>query len=243
LIINGKTALITGAGRRIGRSLAIALAERGAKIAVHYNSSAKDAQETIEVIRSMGGEAEVFHAELSDAIEVEHLVDLVSDKLGPFQILINNASKFGIGPLEMVTADEWDLYMAINVKAPFLLSKLMIKNLPFNENGKIINLNDWHKARAKRLAYGVSKAALSGLTRSLAMATAPLVQVNELALGAILSPVDRVDSVAGEDLDTSLGPAERMGSLNEVANATLGLITNDFITGETIHIDGGRHIR
>jgi pteridine reductase len=132
--------------------------------------------------------------------------------------------------------------MAVNFRAPFLLAQAMLKGLPADGAGKVINLNDWRTARAKRFAYGTSKAALSGLTRSLAVAMAPRVQVNELALGAILPPADTAPRLT-EQMETNLGPAGRMGALNEVTQAVLSLIGNDFITGETLHIDGGRHIQ
>ena len=233
---------MTGAGRRIGRVIALSLAEAGANVAVHYNTSRIDAEETVQTIRAVGGTAESFQADLSDYGRATGLADAVRSHFGSFDLLINSASAFGTGRFEETTKDEWDYYLAVNFTAPFLLSQCMFSGLPEDATGKVINLNDWRTARAKRFAYGASKAALSGLTRSLAVAMAPRVQVNELALGAILPPVDVVERPP-EEMETGLGPAGRMGTLNEVARAVLALVENDFITGETLHIDGGRHIR
>ena len=243
LKISGTTALVTGAGRRIGRALALALADQGARVAVHFNSSERDALETAEAVRAIGAEADIFQAELSDSRQVAELADRVAERFGGFQVLVNNASAFGAERLEALTVDEWDFYMAANVRAPFQLAQAMLKALPGDGQGKIINLNDWRTARANRFAYGVSKAALTGLTGSLAVAMAPRVQVNQLALGAILPPADIPLDRPPEDIETNLGPAGRMGTLNEVADAMIALIANDFITGETVHVDGGRHIR
>jgi pteridine reductase len=118
----------------------------------------------------------------------------------------------------------------------------MNEQLATGSPGKIINLNDWRKARPTRFAYGVTKSALSGLTRTLALSMAPNVQVNEIALGAILPPADIPIDRPRDKITINLGPADRMGSLNEVADAMMMLIKNDFITGETINVDGGRHI-
>lgn len=241
--ISGSTALVTGGGRRVGRAIAVALAEAGANVAVHYNHSAGDAAETVELARSMGVSADSFPADLADAGAAARLVDAVRSSLSDLSILINNASRFSPGRFENTSLEEWDNYMAVNFRAPFLLAQAMYGEMSAGQPGKVINLNDWRTARAKRFAYGVSKAALSGLTRSLAVAMAPNVQVNELALGAILPPADLVSEQPPGPQETKLGPAARMGTLNEVSGAVLSLIRNDFITGETLHIDGGRHIR
>ncbi len=239
--VAGSTALVTGAGRRVGRAIAVALAQAGAQVAVHYNRSDRDATETVEVARSFGARSELFKADLGDAGETVRLVGDVESSLGRISILINNASAFSKSTLNETSLDEWESYMAVNFRAPFLLAQAMQRSLLPDETGKVVSLNDWRTARANRFAYGVSKAALSGLTRSLAVAMAPNVQVNELALGAILPPADSLDET-GERV-AKAAPAGRMGTLNEVSGAVLALIENDFITGETLHIDGGRHVR
>ncbi len=246
---NGKVALVTGAGRRVGRALALALGDAGCRVAVHYGRSEKDAQETASLINSLapGSEAVVVQANLEDPAQVESLTSSVAEQLGPIEILINNASVFDRAGLEDVSTDDWDRHFAVNVRAPFLLAQTMRTQLAPNATGtstpgKIISLNDWRTARPSRFAYGVTKSALSGLTRTLALAMAPHVQVNEIALGAILPPADISMDRPREEIKIDLGPADRMGTLNEVADAVLMLVRNDFITGETINVDGGRHV-
>jgi len=144
--------------------------------------------------------------------------------------------------LKEISADHWDRHFAINVRAPFLLAQSMRAGLDNDSPGKIISLNDWRTARPDQFAYGIAKSALSGLTRTLALALAPHIQVNEIALGAILPPACIAVDRPREEIKIDLGPAGRMGTLNEVANAVLMLVHNDFVTGETINVDGGRHI-
>ena len=239
---NAKVALVTGAGRRIGRALALALGDTGCRVAVHYNHSEQDANETASLIKAMGNEAITVKADLEDPTQVEDLAAHVYEQLGSIEIMVNNASVFDKVGLKEVSAEEFDRHFAINVRAPFLLAKSMNEQLATGSPGKIINLNDWRKARPTRFAYGVTKSALSGLTRTLALSMAPNVQVNEIALGAILPPADIPIDRPRDKSAINLGPADRMGSLNEVADAMMMLIKNDFITGETINVDGGRHI-
>ena len=237
-----KVSLVTGAGRRIGRALALALGDTDCRVAVHYNRSEQDANETASLIKAMGKEAITVKADLEDPTQVEALAAHVNEQLGPIEIMVNNASVFDKVGLKEVSAEEFDRHFAINVRAPFLLAKSMNEQLATGSPGKIINLNDWRKARPTRFAYGVTKSALSGLTRTLALSMAPNVQVNEIALGAILPPADIPIDRPRDKIAINLGPADRMGSLNEVADAMMMLIKNDFITGETINVDGGRHI-
>ena len=239
--LSGSTALVTGGGRRVGRAIVVALAQAGANVVVHHNRSKDDADESVKIARSFGVKSEALQADLADSDAVQNLLEQATASVGPVNIIVNNASAFSKGTLTGTSVDEWDRYMAINFRAPFLLAKSMRNALGEAGHGKIISLNDWRTARADRFAYGVSKAALSGLTRSLAVAMAPNVQVNELALGAILPPADSLDET-GERVSKN-APAGRMGTLNEVTSAVISLIENDFITGETIHIDGGRHVR
>ena len=239
---SGKTALVTGAGQRIGRALAFALAESGAKVAVHYNSSESAAAETVSMVRAVGGEAEAFQADLADARQAYQLAARISRRYGPLHILVNNASLFGRQTVKDTTAADWDLYFAVNVRAPFLLAQAMAASLPAGSTGKVVNIGDWRTARRNRFTYGASKAALSGLTKSLAYALAPNIQVNEVALGAILPPADASPERPDQSRDTGATPAGRMGTLNEVAQAVLALVHNDYITGERIHVDGGRHV-
>ncbi|MBN4064788.1 SDR family oxidoreductase [Dehalococcoides mccartyi] len=240
---HGKVALVTGAGRRVGRSLALALGDAGCRVAIHYGKSEQDAQETASLIQSMGSEAITIQADLADPTQVESLAASVQEQLGSIEILVNNASIFDKIGLEDLSIEDWDRHFAINVRTPFLLAKAMQAQRTVDSPGKVINLNDWRTARPTRFAYGITKSALSGLTRTLALSMAPHVQANEISLGAILPPSDIPLDRLRSEIQIDLGPVDRMGTLNEVADAMMMLIKNDFITGETIHVDGGRHIQ
>ncbi|MBI4220141.1 MAG: SDR family oxidoreductase [Chloroflexi bacterium] len=235
----GRVALVTGAGRRVGRAIALALGRASAQVAVHYNTSREGAEETAGIIRKSGSRAELFQADLTLHSDVSGLVPAVVDGFGSLEILINSASIFRDVRLFETTVAEWDENFAVNVRAPFLLSQAMARSLD-GRPGKIINLNDWKNARPKRFAYGVSKAALSGLTRSLALALAPNIQVNEVALGAIMLPPGAPPGY--EEVLAKRAPAKRMGTPEEVADAVLWLIGNDYVTGETVRVDGGQHL-
>ena len=239
----GLTALVTGSGHRVGRALALALTEAGANVAVHYNTSDEAAAETVAALKMAGGRAEAFQADFTDAAEVERLFEAVDARMGPVQILANNAAKYERGELSSSAVEEWDRCMAVNVRAPYLLAKAMANALPEGLTGKIVNIGDSRTIRRERFVYGVSKAALRGLTVSLAESLAPAIQVNEIALGAVLQPIDtpRGDRPRMDRIE--YGPIKRMGTLNEVAHTMMWLIENDYVTGETVHLDGGRTIR
>ena len=237
------TALVTGAGHRVGRALALALAEAGANVAVHYNSSDEAAAETVAALEMAGGCAEAFQADFDDAAEVERLFESVDGRMGPVRILLNNSARYELGELSSSTVEEWDRCMAVNVRAPYLLSRAMANALPEGLTGKIVNIGDSRTNRRERFVYGVSKAALRSLTVSLAESLAPAIQVNEIALGAVLQPTDTPRGERPEMDQFDYGPIRRMGTLNEVAHAMMWLIENDYVTGETVHLDGGRTIR
>lgn len=237
--VSGHVALVTGAGVRVGRAIALALGAAGARVAVHYRSSEAEARAVAAEIAEAGGEADVFRAELSDRADVAALVPAVVDRFGSLAILVNNASVFRDLRLPETGEDDWDENLAVNLTAPFLLAQAMSRRLN-GAPGKIVNLNDWKTTRPKRFAYGVSKAALGGLTRNLAAALAPAVQVNEVALGAILLPPGAPPGY--EELLASKPPAKRMGTPEEVAAAVMALISNDYITGETLYVDGGQRL-
>lgn len=238
-----KVALVTGAGVRVGNVIARKLADSGARIAVHYRNSASEAREFVSDVNSAGGEADLFQADLADRAQVEALVPAVVERFGSLDILINSASVFRDRWLDETDDDDWDENLAVNVTAPFVLSRAMAKHID-DKPGKIISLTDWKTTRPKRFAYGVSKAALGGLTKSLAAALAPSIQVNEVALGAILLPVTAApeeDAELAEKL-ASRTPLGRLGTPEEVAQVVMTLIENDYITGETIYVDGGQRL-
>lgn len=247
--ISGTTALVTGAGRRIGRALALSLGESGADVVVHYNTSADAALKTVDTLRDMGVNAEAVGADLSDA---DGCAFLWSESLRLMRdvprIVINNASFYGRFSFSDTDSDIWDVAMNVNVRAPFLLTKSLASSLSDGVPGKVININDSRRVYRSRFAYGVSNAALSGLTRSLSVTLAPDIQVNEVLLGPTLPPVDTLES----DVDTNrdvrdrfamYGPSGRMGSLSDVCDAVKFLILNDHISGASLSVDGGLSAR
>lgn len=239
--LNGHVALITGGGKRLGRAIAEAILRRGASLAVHYGSSAKGAQEIVDLAQSLGHNAVALQADLADTGQVIGLVERAADALGQVNLLINNASIFEPLSLMDTTPEAWERHMAINLTAPFILSQAFAKQLG-DHPGSIVNLLDWRALRpgADHFPYTISKAGLAALTRSLAVALAPNVRVNGLALGAVLPP----ENDHG-DPDAALRgvPLPRWATLDEAVHALLFLLAGpDFITGEILHFDGGRQL-
>jgi pteridine reductase len=238
--LSGKTILITGAARRIGRSLALTAAHAGANIIIHHGHSPKLAAETLTEIQALGQDGHIISADLSDANQAADLL-YRANAYGPIHALVNNAAIFEPIGLMETTLDEWQKHIQTNLTSPFLLSQAFARELPEGEHGRIVNILDWRALRpgADHFPYTISKAALAGMTESMAVALAPRIQVNGLALGAILPPSDqKVTSSSPKDV-----PASRWASLEEVGQALLFLLSGpEYITGEIIHIDGGRHL-
>jgi len=236
----GKRVLITGAARRVGRSLALAVARAGADVVLHFNKSQSDAESLASEIDSLGRSAFLLPADLNDPAAVMGLVPRALES-GPLDALVNNAAIFEPLNWKNTRLDDWNRHLMINLTAPFLLSQAFAQTLPGGSSGRIVNLLDWRALRpgVDHFPYTISKAALASLTLALARALAPLVTVNGIALGAILPPSD------GEETDGILKqvPAGRWARLDEVDQALLFLLEGPaYITGEVIHLDGGRHL-
>ena len=236
--LNGKTILITGAARRVGKIFALACARAGADIVIHHAHSDAEADEVRNEIIGLGRQALVFKADLSDPSQAENLILLVNQS-APLHGLVNNAAVFGSLSLQNTSAEDWQKHLQINLTAPFLLSQAFAKQA--SEGARIINILDWRalRPRADHFPYTISKAALAALTKSLAVALAPHIVVNGLALGAILPPAD---GQAKSDIIKNI-PAGRWAEQDEIEQALLFLLTCPaYITGEIIHLDGGRHL-
>lgn len=238
--LKGHTLLITGAARRVGRSIALAAAAAGADILIHYGQSETEAATLKDEIHHLGQRAEILPADLNDPRQVDALMSNAL-KLARVDLLVNNASVFEPLTWESTTLADWNRNLMVNLTAPFLLSQALAKALKPGQSGRILNLLDWRALRpgSDHLPYTISKAALAALTRSLAAAFAPRITVNGLALGAILPPSD---GGAAENLLASV-PAGRWASLDEVDQAALFLLGGPaYLTGEIIHLDGGRRL-
>lgn len=242
--MQAQNVLITGAGRRIGRQLALAAAQAGANVAIHHHSSAEGAEQTAREIRSLGRKAITLCADLAQVDQLDALIEKAEEQLGHLTALVNNASVFEPLDWQTTTLADWERNLRINLTAPFILSQTFARHLPLGANGRIINILDWRALRpgADHLPYTISKAALAALTRSLAQALAPHITVNGLALGAILPPADQN---ANKNLSHVLlnVPAARWANLDEVTAAFIFLLYGpSYITGEILHLDGGRHL-
>ncbi|HZQ07385.1 MAG TPA: SDR family oxidoreductase [Anaerolineae bacterium] len=241
--LHGQVALVTGAGKRIGRAVALALAGEGATVAVHYHESAGDAQRVTALIRRRGGNAEIFGANLSNDAERVELVHQVNRTLGTVRILINSAARFDKGTFEDTSLEEWDANFAVNLKAVFHLSQLMAAQQNGRVRGNIISFTDWRGLRpgSDHFAYTVTKAALIAMTEAMALALAPRIHVNALALGAILPPPGATAAKIEQLIEET--PLKQFGSPRDVTNAVIYLLTaGTYITGAVIPIDGGRRL-
>lgn len=236
--LKGKTILVTGGARRVGRLFALACGRAGANVIIHHGHSPNEAESVKEEIASFGPRAWVLASDLSHPESVSQLIDRANE-LSPLYGLVNSASIFESLTVHDTTLDDWNRHLAINLTAPFLLSQAFAKHV--NE-GRIVNILDWRALRpgADHFPYTVTKSALAAMTKSLAVAFAPNITVNGLALGAILPPAGSPS--ASEKIIESV-PAQRWSDANEVEEALLFLLSGPaYITGEIIHLDGGRHL-
>jgi NAD(P)-dependent dehydrogenase (short-subunit alcohol dehydrogenase family) len=239
LPLNGKTILITGAARRLGRMFAIACAQAGADIIIHHAHSNDDAQTLASEINRLNRQAFIFQADLYDSSQTRNLIRLIN-RSTPIHHLINNAAIYESLTLETTSLEDWNTHLNINLTAPFLLSQAFAQQA--EEDSRIINILDWRALRpgADHFPYTVSKSALAAMTKSLAIALAPKITVNGLALGAILPPAD--GNAANPDMIKNI-PMKRWANENEAEQALIFLLTcPPYITGEIVHVDGGRHL-
>jgi pteridine reductase len=240
--LEGRVALVTGAGQRVGRALAIALGRERMSVAVHYNHSASGAEETCRDIEAAGGKANAFSADLSSADAPAELVNRVFSQLGSLGVVVNSAAIMQRTPLGQVTAEVWDAMFALNLRAPFLISQAAAP-LMSADGGAIVNIADLaaFESWPAYIPHSISKAAVVKMTSALARALAPKVRVNAIAPGAVLLPEGWSNESADHLIATT--PLGRLGDPQDVVSAMLYLLRADYVTGETIIVDGGRHIR
>ena len=241
-----RVVLLTGA-RRIGRAIAEAVATRGADVALVYRRSPAEAEATAQAVRAIGRRAVVVQADVSDAEACAGVVEIVASELGRLDVLVNMASLYVPKPIDEVTLADWTSQLNVDLRAAWLCARAAIPHMRRLRGGRIINFADW-VARSGRprypgfLTYYVTKAAVVGLTEALALElAADQILVNAIAPGPIVAPEDISDhEFAQVERATPLG---RWGGEIEIAKAVLALVDSDFITGETIRVDGGRHLR
>lgn len=238
-----RVALVTGGAIRLGRTIAMTLAQHGANVIITYRTSRDQAYETLEHLRDLGSLADAIRADVSDAQDVNALIARVQRKFGRLDVLVNNASIFKRTPFATLTESAWDAHLDANLKGPFLCALAASRLMKRRGGGKIINIADWAGERPYRdyLPYCVSKAGLLALTKALAKELAPSIQVIAIAPGPILPPPDMTPSARRRAVQRL--PLKRWGSPQDIANAvTFALEATDFITGTTIYVDGGRLI-
>ena len=216
--------------------MALELRRRGARIAVHYRSGTGEAREVA------GNDGEIFQGDLTDWSAIDKMFDGIEAKFGGLDILVNSASVFSSATADTATPEHWDLQMDTNAKAPFFLAQRAARFMRSRGAGKIINIADvaGEVVWPSHLPYSVSKAALIAISRGLAKAYAPEIQVNAIAPGPILFPDYYTEEQKRFAVNRTL--LKRAGSPQDIVNAVVFLIENDYITGEMIHVDGGRHI-
>jgi len=234
-------ALVTGAAHRVGRALAVGLAGDGHDIALHYHSSASKVDTAIREITAAGGKATLFQADLTDPDAPARLVRDVAQAFGRLDVIVNSAAVMVRMPIGDVSAEDWDSVLDLNLRAPFLIAQEAAKHLP--EGGSIINIADLaaFETWPGYLPHGVSKAGVVYLTRALARVLAPRIRVNAIAPGTVLLP-EAFDPSFVAHL-TSTTPLQRDGTPEDVVQAMLYLLHANYVTGETIIVDGGRHVR
>lgn len=239
-MIKGKKILITGGAKRIGREFALAAAKEHAYVIIHHGHSPEQAQQTADEVREMGGQAEIIQADFSKPAEAINKFEEIFSEPDQIFALINNAAIFKPVKFNSTSLDDWDQHLRVNLTMPFLLSQMFARTV--NEGpGKIINILDWRALRPgiDHFPYTISKTAMVGLTKSLASSLAPTIQVNGIALGAILPPADGNES---SDIIAKV-PARRWSTMKELQDTFLFLLNGpQYITGEIIHLDGGRHL-
>lgn len=236
--LNGQVALVTGAAKRLGRAVALQLAEEGADVVVHYRSSQAEAQEAVGEIEKLGRRAIAIAADLSKVVEIKRLVDEAGKHFGRLDVLVNSAANFLPASVISTTEEIWDASLDTNLRAPFFCAQAAAPLLR-RTRGVIINLADtggllgW----TGYIPHSISKAGVVMLTRILAKALAPEVRVNAIAPGTIAMAGDPPEWEA--DFVT-MAPLRRTGTPSDIRETVLFLVRSKFITGQTLVVDGGR---
>ncbi len=237
----GKIALVTGSARRVGRKIALALAERGCNLLIHYNNSANEAQAAVDAAKATGVRASSVQANLSTIDGIEKLFQGLDQAYERLDLLVNSAAIMPQANLMSVSEEEWDQTLDLNLKAPFFCIQRAAGRMQ-PQGGAIVNISDVAGLRpwARYPTHSISKAGIEMLTAVAARALGPKIRVNAVAPGPVLRS-EWIDERRWHEITGAL-PLQRGGSPDDVAKAVIFLFENDFITGETITVDGGRNL-
>jgi pteridine reductase len=240
--LRGRVALVTGGARRVGAAIVRALAAKGMVVAVHYGSSAGEAEQVVTEVRKGGGKAEAFGADLRQVDAAKGLADRVAATFGGLDVVVNSAANMLEGAVESVTPEQWEETFSLNLRAPFFVTQGALPHLRKGK-GKVVNIADLAGLEPwpKYVAHCTSKAGVVMLTKSLARALAPDITVNAVAPGAVLLPDDWDEAARRHFAETT--PLKRLGSADDVAGAVVYLLEADYVTGEVLVVDGGRLLR
>ncbi len=239
-----KTIFITGAAKRIGKEIALTFKELGWNIIIHYNSSKSDADNLADQInKDNPNSAKTVQGNLDVKEDVQKIINEVNNSFPSIDLLINNASTFYPTPIDEISEDHWEKLIGSNLKGPLFLIQGLKKNLK-KSNGSIINITDTNltKGVANYSIYSAAKAGLEAITKGLARELAPEIKVNAIAPGAMLEPPDVTWTEEQKNKVIENIPLKRMGSEKDIANAVKFLANSEYITGQTIKVDGGRSL-
>lgn len=240
--LGGITALVTGGAKRVGRAIALKLADHGANVIVHYNASAREANQTCEEIARRGPQAWSLQADLSDPDACRDLAARAAGIAPPVRILVNNASVFTPGRISDLSPEAFDCHMHVHALAPLVLARSLAENLPADAAGRVVNLLDAYVGtyQFQHAAYSLSKRVLLDLTRMMAVEFAPRVTVNAVAPGVTLPVED--GNAPGEDALVKRSPLRVGAEPGDISDAVLYLINARLVTGQVLYVDGGGHL-
>ena len=241
--LRGQVALVTGAGRRIGREIALTLGRAGAAVVVNYHHSRPEAQATVQEIKDLGVRAVALRADISSPAQVRRMFQKVEEQFGQLDLLVNNAGVFFPARWDLLTEGDWDRILGVNLKGPFFCAQAAAQIMQRRKRGRIINISSLGGLQAwpDYPHYCSSKAALIMLTRCLAKALAPHIQVNSVAPGTILFPDEKPSRMIKHVIEST--PLKKAGSAADIASMVLYLsCQGDFVTGQVFVVDGGKSI-
>ena len=241
--LSGKVAVVTGAAHRVGRAIALGLARRGSHLVIHYHASEPAAVETEQEAASIGVRAVRVKADLRRPEDVVRLFEAADRAFGGVDVLVNSAASLEAQDFMSLSADDWDHVLDLNLRGPFLCLQQAARRMRARGGGAVVNISDIaaHWGWPRYPAHSVSKAGLEMLTRVAALALAPTIRVNAVAPGPVEKP-PRMSAERWSSLGSAL-PLRRTGTAEQIAEAVVFCLENDYVNGEIIFVDGGDHLR